>query len=279
MARKYRKIPIRDPRLLKKLKRDTALREASLRRAQAARGKPSQNGNAVSSFNDNAKADYLEKERTVMTDTNEEIRNENEVKEAAKEAVSSQATAITALIEKNNMKLSKKERKENDAKIIESMKDDDMKILAALLMDMRNKDDRKLVYQKVQVYAALITAIIALVVVLFVAGAVLKVLPEVNRVVAQANQIIAQTNEVINQANTVLSDVQPTIQNLNAVTDELANSDLTGMLEDVDALVVSSEKNMAEALQTITDIDIDSLNQAISDLSAIVQPLAGMFRR
>ena len=51
------------------------------------------------------------------------------------------------------------------------------------------------------------------------------------------------------------------------------------MLEDVDKLVVNSEKNLGEALETITAIDIKSLNESIADLNAVVKPLSKMFRR
>ncbi|MCR5356547.1 MAG: hypothetical protein K6E63_04000 [Lachnospiraceae bacterium] len=288
MARRYRKLKVRDPKLHKKLRREAALMEAAARRARAARGKPSGSTSAAANYNNIAGVIGEAKEKTVMTDTNEAIRNEvnNEgtvdVKEAVKEVIvnnSSEGSKINALIERNNRKMNARQRKENDAEIIASMQSDDMKILAALLMDMRNKDERKLKYTKFQVGLALFTSILALAIVICVAGVVLSLLPEINNVIAQTNQVIAQTNEVINQANDILADVQPTIDNLNAVTNELANANITGMLEDVDALVVSSEKNMAEALQTVTSIDIKSLNEAIEDLSAIVSPLAGMFRR
>ena len=161
-----------------------------------------------------------------------------------------------------------------------------MKVLAALLMDVRDKNDSKLSYTKAQVYFAMATSILALILVCCVSWAVLSILPEINNItnqanviMGQANETIVQANEAIEQANGVLNDVQPVVANLNEVTNDLASADITGMLEDVDGLVVSSEKNMGEALQTITEIDIKSLNEAISDLSAIVAPLAGMFRK
>jgi ABC-type transporter Mla subunit MlaD len=77
----------------------------------------------------------------------------------------------------------------------------------------------------------------------------------------------------------MLGDIQPAIDNLNKVAQDLADADIDGMLSDVDKLVTSSEKNLGDALKTITEIDIKSLNESIADLNAVVKPLAGMFRR
>ena len=60
---------------------------------------------------------------------------------------------------------------------------------------------------------------------------------------------------------------------------DLADADINGMLDNVNKLVVSSEKNLGDALHTITEIDIKSLNESIADLNAVVKPLASMFRR
>ena len=49
--------------------------------------------------------------------------------------------------------------------LIDAMKSDDMKILAALLMDVRDKNDSKLSYTKAQVYFAMATSILALILV------------------------------------------------------------------------------------------------------------------
>ena len=146
MARRYRKLKVQDPKLHKKLKREAALMEAAARRARAARGKPPGLSSAVAKNNYPAGVIGEAKEKAVMTDTNEEIRNDvvnNEstadVKEVVKEVIvnnSSEGSKVNALIERNNRKMSSRQRKENDAEIIASMQSDDMKILAALLMDM-----------------------------------------------------------------------------------------------------------------------------------------------
>ena len=282
MARKKRKALTMDARHRKRMKRE-ALMEEAIRKRKASRKAEVEAAGKINSRATEAKA-IQNSAGNIKT-----INKTTDIKEVVKEVIvnnSENSSRVAELLYNNSKKLSKEQRKANDEELLNVIENDDMKVLASLLMEMRNKDDRKLKYTKIQVGIAMFTSIFALLIVMFVGIAVLSILPQINDIVEQANVIIAQTNETIAeaneaivQANTILRDVQPVVDNLNTVTNDLANADITGMLKDVDDLVVSSEKNMGEALQTITDIDIKSLNDAIADLSAIVAPLASMFRR
>ena len=42
---------------------------------------------------------------------------------------------------------------------------------------------------------------------------------------------------------------------------------------------VQSEKSVEETVKKLDDLDLDSLNKAIKDLSAIISPLAKLFRK
>ena len=292
MAKKKRRAMLADARLQKKMKRDEALKQAAAKRAsaekevaQAARSSPT----VSAVIPDTVRVSEAGQETTPVTVNLNKINGMADVKEAVKEVIvnnSTDSSRVAELLENNSKRLTKRQREENDAEIINAMQNDDMKVLASLLMQMRDKDERKLKYTKVQVGFATFTSILALLIAVFIGIAVLTILPQLNEIIAKANDLIAQTNstiveanEAIVQANQILNDVQPVIDNLNTVTNDLAQADITGMLKDVDNLVVSSEKNMSEALQTITDIDIKSLNEAIADLSAIVAPLSSMFSR
>ena len=66
---------------------------------------------------------------------------------------------------------------------------------------------------------------------------------------------------------------------LETVSSDLAQADLSGMLEHVDSLAQTSEEGMAEALEKISALDIESLNEAIRDLQAVVEPMARLFGR
>jgi hypothetical protein len=51
------------------------------------------------------------------------------------------------------------------------------------------------------------------------------------------------------------------------------------MLANVNSLVDTSEKSVEETVKKLDDLDLDSLNKAIKDLSAIISPLAKLFRK
>ena len=91
-------------------------------------------------------------------------------------------------------------------------------------------------------------------------------------VVPQIQQIALQIQDLGTQAETVLT-------NLESVTAELAEVDLGSMVSNVDTLVADSQEGVKQALEKINELDIDSLNRAIADLSAVVKPLADFFNR
>ncbi len=85
-------------------------------------------------------------------------------------------------------------------------------------------------------------------------------------------------------ASTLLPDLQLVIQHTeNALTDletitaQLAEADLKAMVSNVDQLVSTSQSGVEEALTKLNRLDLDTLNKAIKDLSAVVEPMAKFF--
>ena len=76
-----------------------------------------------------------------------------------------------------------------------------------------------------------------------------------------------QITELADQAKFVMD-------NLDAVTWELANADIGGMIENMGALTTDSQAIVDEAMSKLNAINLDALNQAIEDLANIVEPLA-----
>ena len=76
---------------------------------------------------------------------------------------------------------------------------------------------------------------------------------------------------------------------VDAVVGELASVDFAGMAERVDALVAQSSASMEgldtgladlhRALAVLEGVDLQSLNESIASLSAILEPLARLFGR
>ena len=90
-------------------------------------------------------------------------------------------------------------------------------------------------------------------------------------------KILPQLQKAAVQAETVLS-------NLETVTTELAQADLSGMVENVDALVNNvdglvgtSQTAVEQTMTKINAVDFDALNEAIKDLSDVIEPIAKFF--
>ena len=75
----------------------------------------------------------------------------------------------------------------------------------------------------------------------------------------------------------MMGEINDVMVNLDGITQNLAQTDLNSMLENVNDLVVQSEESMADAMTKIDAIDVDALNDAIVDLGKIVAPLAKLF--
>ena len=131
--------------------------------------------------------------------------------------------------------------------------------LMDLLEQMEKANRKQVAYARLQFIFSVIAAICCIL--LLLAG--VKVLP--------------QLQEAALQAETVLT-------NLETVTTELAQADLIGMVENVDALVTNvdglvgtSQEGVEQTMSKINAIDFDALNDAIKDLSDVIEPIAKFF--
>ena len=161
---------------------------------------------------------------------------------------------------------------EIDHGMIEQMKDEDLKILAHMLMDVRDNERREMEYAKKQSRSALIISGVCLVLVIIAIGVVLSVIPKVVSLIDNVNSIVAN-------AEVTLADASVVLDNLNTVTEELAKQDIDGLFKNVDALVTDSQKSINEAMEKVNQMDIETLNSAIADLQAVVEPMARLFGR
>ena len=82
--------------------------------------------------------------------------------------------------------------------------------------------------------------------------------------------LMPEVRSLTNQMETVLT-------NLELVTDQLAGMDLGSMVRNVDDLVVTTQGGVEQTMNRLNSIDFETLNQAIKNLSDVVQPLAKFF--
>ena len=144
--------------------------------------------------------------------------------------------------------------------------------------ELSEKDYQKLIYEESLKQTALLekqaktskiqTATVS-VLMLIVAVALLVLSVQVGGVLEQANSAIDEITVLTTELNTILEESQITelLNNANALIEESGDA-LTKALEDVD-----------EALGTVSQIDIETLNSAIADLQKVIQPRAKLFGR
>ena len=76
------------------------------------------------------------------------------------------------------------------------------------------------------------------------------------------------------------------VNNMEALTTELAKTEFTDVVDNinslvsnVDELVATSQQGVEQTMSKINAIDFDALNSAIEDLSNVIEPLAKVVKR
>ena len=119
-------------------------------------------------------------------------------------------------------------------------------------------------YAKKQYQMTRISAVSSILVLVIVLVCASVLMPRIFRTFEQVDVVMADLE-------TVSSELAETLPGM------LANLDV--MMGDLDVLVSSSSEGVAEAIEKMAALDIDSLNEAIRDLKAIVEPMARLFGR
>ena len=113
----------------------------------------------------------------------------------------------------------------------------------------------------------------------------LVVMVTVTKTATQISELAAPIQDLTAQSQTVLHDLSVTLKDLSAkagtvlndletAASELSKVDFGSMVSQVDTLTKDSQAAVEEALSKLDAIDIDTLNKAIKDLAAVVDPLA-----
>jgi len=126
------------------------------------------------------------------------------------------------------------------------------------LADLRRTNQQQADYAKRAWVMSLVSTIAVLIVAIFILAYGAFLIPKVNK---------------------LLADTQTSLENVEMITSEIAEIDFEGLVDDVGGLVTATEKDLAKTMEKIEEIDIKQLNQAIKDLSDVIQPLANFFNR
>ena len=83
--------------------------------------------------------------------------------------------------------------------------------------------------------------------------------------------ILVKIGQFLPQLELLAAHAESVLINLETVTAELKKLDMVAM--------ATSQTGVEEALASIQNIDFDTLNQAIEDLAAVVEPMANLLKR
>ncbi len=93
-----------------------------------------------------------------------------------------------------------------------------------------------------------------------------------------AAHLLPEIEALVPQVESLMTQMEATLVDLKAITAQLAEADLIGMVEDVNNLVTTSKTGVEQAMDKLNALNFDALNKAIGDLSAVIEPLAKFFK-
>lgn len=94
--------------------------------------------------------------------------------------------------------------------------------------------------------------------------------------VVMVARLMPQINEILGQAKLAMGQIQTVLTDLQQTTGQLAQVDYAGMVSNVDELVTTGQQSLVGMMEKLNSVDFETLNQAIEDLAAVIEPLAKM---
>ena len=81
------------------------------------------------------------------------------------------------------------------------------------------------------------------------------------------------------RVDAVVTQMQTVLTNLEATTEELASLDFGHMMDGIDGLVSTGQESLSQTMEKLNTLDFATMNKAIKDLAAVVDPLAKLVNR
>ncbi len=97
--------------------------------------------------------------------------------------------------------------------------------------------------------------------------------------VPRAIRTLNEAQELIEEGQTALAGVEEMVGGIEEITGNVDGlvTDVSGLVSGVNGIVTENTEAVTEAIGKINDIDFESLNKSIQDLSDILEPLANFF--
>jgi len=103
---------------------------------------------------------------------------------------------------------------------------------------------------------------------------VLSILPTMFRTLNNANEAMVSATDALKKANNTLDQAQDIMNDLSGAIDTMEVS-----LDSLTSFVDESSVSLKTAFDNINSIDFEGLNEAITDLGDVVEPLSNFFRK
>ena len=91
--------------------------------------------------------------------------------------------------------------------------------------------------------------------------------------------LVVMVGRLLPDLQVLMTQMESTLTDMEQITAQLAEADLKGMVDNVDQLVNSSQSAVEQAMEKLNAIDFDALNEAIEDLSDVIDPIARFFNK
>lgn len=145
-----------------------------------------------------------------------------------------------------------------------------MEMHEELLLKLEKSSRQQAMLSKILCVLCAAVLICSLVMTVAVTGAASQLMA----VVTPLQNVAGQIEDVAGQVQAMTSQAETIMDNMEIVTQTLADADLGTMVENVNVLAAESQSVVSDAMEKLDTIDIDTLNKAIQDLSDVVEPLA-----
>lgn len=103
-------------------------------------------------------------------------------------------------------------------------------------------------------------------------------------ILIMAVMFVPKLDTLVTQVSGFVDNAEKVVENLNTISTDLAELDLSTMMEnmnglitDVDDLITTTREGLEDTMEKIDKIDFDALNKAIKDLADVIEPLAKFF--
>ena len=119
------------------------------------------------------------------------------------------------------------------------------------------------------------TKLIFIAVVLLLVVAVISAVILIPKTVTMLDNITALSEQLAQfDIDTLSAELIETAEAIETITTQLEPT-----LENINAAVLSAQEDITVALEKLKSLDLETLNTAIRDLSAVIKPLASLFKR